>query len=72
MFWHQLQRRIDFNLDKALFIDDSETVLDSAQQFGIKQLLSIKQPISSQMRVEDSKYSMVGNFMHLFNGNNNG
>ena len=71
-FWNQLQARIDFNLDTALFIDDSETVLDSAQQFGLKQLLSIKQPISSQMRVKDSKYPMVENFMRLFNGNNNG
>jgi putative hydrolase of the HAD superfamily len=71
-FWVQLRAQIDFNPNTALFIDDSETVLDSAQQFGLKQLLSIKQPISSQIRVEDSKYPMVENFMHLFNGNNNG
>lgn len=71
-FWHQLQAHIDFNPDTALFIDDSESVLDSAQQFGIKSLLSIKEPISSQLRQVDSKYPMVDNFMHLFTGNNNG
>lgn len=71
-FWHQLRAHIDFNTDTALFIDDSESVLDSAQQFGIKNLLSIKEPNSSQLRQIDSKYPMVDNFMHLFSGNNNG
>jgi putative hydrolase of the HAD superfamily len=49
-FWHSLQGNIDFNPDTTVFIDDSEAVLDSAQQFGIKHLLSIKEPISSQLR----------------------
>jgi putative hydrolase of the HAD superfamily len=71
-FWHQLQTHIDFNPETALFIDDSEAVLDSAQQFGIKQLLSIKQPISSQLREVDSKYPMVENFLALFIGNTHG
>ena len=71
-FWHQLQTHIDFNPETALFIDDSEAVLDSAQQFGIKQLLSIKQPISSQLREVDSKYPMVENFLALFTGNTHG
>ena len=71
-FWHQLQSHIDFNPETALFLDDSETVLDSAQQFGIKQLLSIKQPISTQLRQEDSKYPMVENFLPLFAENAHG
>jgi HAD superfamily hydrolase (TIGR01509 family) len=71
-FWHQLQSHIDFNPETALFIDDSETVLDSAQKFGIKQLLSIKQPISTQLRQEDSKYPMVENFLPLFAENTHG
>jgi HAD superfamily hydrolase (TIGR01509 family) len=71
-FWHQLQTHIDFNPETAVFIDDSEAVLDSAQQFGIKQLLSIKQPISTQLREVDSKYPMVENFLPLLTGNANG
>lgn len=71
-FWHQLQTHIDFNPETAVFIDDSEAVLDSAQQFGIKQLLSIKQPISTQLREMDSKYPMVENFLPLLTGNANG
>ncbi len=71
-FWHQLQTHIDFDPKTALFIDDSEAVLDSAQQFGIKQLLSIKQPISSQLREVGSKYPMVENFLALFTGKTHG
>jgi hypothetical protein len=47
-------------------------VLDSAQQFGIKHLLSIKEPISSQLRQADSKYPMVENYLALFTENSNG
>jgi putative hydrolase of the HAD superfamily len=71
-FWHCLQGKIDFNPDTTVFIDDSEAVLDSAQQFGIKHLLSIKEPISSQLRQADSKYPMVENYLALFTGNSNG
>jgi putative hydrolase of the HAD superfamily len=71
-FWHNLQKHIDFDLETTVFIDDSEAVLDSAQQFGIKELLSIKQPISSQLREVDSKYPMVENFLALFAGNTYG
>ena len=71
-FWHHLQTHIDFDPETTVFIDDSEAVLDSAQQFGIKQLLSIKQPISSELREVDSKYPMVENFLALFTGNTHG
>lgn len=71
-FWHKLQADIAFDPVTALFIDDSETVLDSAHQFGIQQLLSIKQPISSQVRDVDSKYPMVDNFLSLFGDIHNG
>ena len=71
-FWHYLQGNIDFNPDTTIFIDDSEAVLDSAQQFGIKHLLSIKEPISSQLRQADSKYPMVENYLALFTENSNG
>lgn len=65
-FWHQLQADIDFNPDTTVFIDDSEAVLDSAQQYGIKHLFSIKQPISSQVQNIDSKYPMIKDFLSLW------
>lgn len=71
-FWHHLQADIDFNPNTALFIDDSEAVLDSAQKFGIKHLLSIKQPISTQIRENDSKYPMIENFLPLLTDSQDG
>ena len=64
-FWQQLQSNLDFDPASTLFIDDSESVLDSAQQFGIKHLLSIKQPISTQPREDISQYPMIDDFMSL-------
>ena len=64
-FWQMLEKDLEFNPERTLFIDDSEAVLDSANQYGIKHLLSIKQPISSQLRETDSQYPMIDNFSSL-------
>lgn len=45
-FWPALQQREGFDPAKALFIDDSESVLRAAKHFGIGQLLAIAQPDS--------------------------
>ncbi len=71
-FWQHLQNNLDFNPQTTLFIDDSESVLDSAQQYGIKHLLSIKQPISNQPREDISKYPMVDDFISLIGDQTNG
>lgn len=71
-FWHHLQKNIAFNPQATLFIDDSEAVLDSANQYGIKHLLSIKQPISSQLREADSQYPMIDQFSTLIGNQSNG
>jgi HAD superfamily hydrolase (TIGR01509 family) len=64
-FWQQLQNNLDFDPNTTLFIDDSEPVLNAAHQFGIKHLLSIKQPISSQPREDCSQYPMIDDFSTL-------
>ena len=64
-FWHQLQNNLDFDPNTTLFIDDSEPVLNAARQYGIKHLLSIKQPISTQPREDISQYPMIDDFMSL-------
>ncbi|MDG2018899.1 MAG: GMP/IMP nucleotidase [Porticoccaceae bacterium] len=71
-FWHRLKENIDFNPETTVFFDDSEAVLDSAHDFGIKHLRSIKQPISSQAREVDSKFPMIDNFSSLFGKKSNG
>lgn len=71
-FWLKLQKSIEFDPKTTLFIDDSESVLDSAHQFGIKHLLSIQQPISSQLREDSSKYPMIDQFLSLIGSQANG
>ncbi len=48
LFWKRFQTREHFDPDRTLFIDDTEVVLDAAQQFGIKNLLCIRQPDSQK------------------------
>lgn len=47
-FWHRLNSAHPFNPNKTLLIDDTESVLQSARQHGIKHLLTLLQPDSKQ------------------------
>ena len=61
-FWNSLQQQQEFDLQRTLFIDDSESVLDSARKYGIKRLLSIEEPDSVKARTSESKYQMIDSF----------
>ncbi|MAT51908.1 MAG: haloacid dehalogenase [Porticoccaceae bacterium] len=45
-FWQSLQEHTGFDPARTLFIDDSEVILSSAQDFGIANLYCIAQPDS--------------------------
>lgn len=45
-FWPAVQKQLNFERERAVFIDDSEAVLSSAQQFGIAYVWGIIQPDS--------------------------
>jgi len=62
-FWQQLQNRREFDLDRTLFIDDSEAVLDAANDHGIKHIYSIAKPDSKAERASASKYAMLEKFL---------
>lgn len=64
-FWHNLQTKQSFDPSRTLFIDDSETVLDAAEKYGIANVLSIKNPDSFNKRTIDSKYPMIDSFDYL-------
>lgn len=49
-FWQRLQAAHPFDSARALFIDDTETVLTAAAHFGIGHLLTLAQPDSKQAR----------------------
>lgn len=47
-FWGRLQADIRFDAERSLFIDDTPTVLAAARAFGIRQLLAVSHPDSSE------------------------
>ncbi len=61
-FWQRLQVSSPFDPDRTLFIDDNETVLVSAADYGIKHLYSIKQPDSVKPRDFVSAFPMIEEF----------
>ena len=62
-FWQELQALQGFDPETTIFIDDSEAVLDSAYQFGIKHLYNIARPDSNLDRERQSKYKLLEAFI---------
>ncbi len=44
--WIKLKQRLGFSSEHTLFVDDSITILQAAQQFGIGHLLAVRNPDS--------------------------
>ncbi|MEH6627441.1 MAG: GMP/IMP nucleotidase [Motiliproteus sp.] len=61
-FWHRLQGVVPFDPETTLLIDDSLPVLRSAQQYGIRQLLTVLQPDSQQQRREIEEFIGIDHF----------
>ena len=64
-FWHDLQNYSHFVPEQTLFIDDSESVLKTAANFGIKHILSIKHPDSQTVQHRQSQFPMLEHFKDL-------
>lgn len=62
VFWERLQADQQFDPDTTLFIDDSESVLNAAHEFGIKHLFSIAKPDSQKDRAAPSRFHMIEHF----------
>ena len=61
-FWHKLMQAEPFDPATTLFIDDNLAVLAAAEAYGIKNLLSIKQPDSSQPLQDTQHYHALSGF----------
>lgn len=59
-FWRKAEKRLGFDKDKTLFIDDAEEILRTAREFGIKYIL-YKAKASSKIKPKLSK-----DFLHIF------
>lgn len=62
-FWHGLQALSPFEPENALFIDDSEAVLNSAAKYGIGHIYSIAEPDSKRRRETVSDFPMIEEFL---------
>lgn len=65
-FWPSLQKKYPFDPARSLFIDDSESVLVSAQHFGIAHLYSIAQPDLKNHTQRHSQFPAIHDFNDLF------
>ena len=61
-FWKQLRTAHPFDPNSTLLIDDTASVLKSAQQFGIKHLLTLLQPDSKQAKRERTEFPGILHF----------
>ncbi len=61
-FWEKLQRLHPFDRERTLLIDDTEAVLDSAQAYGIKHLLTLVQPDSQQQKRLNTRFPGIHHF----------
>ncbi|WP_448569425.1 GMP/IMP nucleotidase [Thalassotalea ganghwensis] len=63
--WQKLQAHHGFAKERCLFVDDSPTILESAQRFGIGQLLAVANPDSKRPNQEITGFETVTDFTTL-------
>ena len=61
-FWQHLQADHPFDVGRTLLIDDTESVLKAAQDFGIAHLLTLRQPDSSRALRTDLTFPGIHHF----------
>jgi putative hydrolase of the HAD superfamily len=68
-FWHQLHINHPFDPSRTLLIDDTETVLRSAADFGIEHLVTLTQPDSQAALRENLLYPSITHFDEIMPSN---
>ncbi len=64
-FWDQLMEQISFSPARTLFIDDTESMLEAAKDYGIGHLLCIRQPDSTKAPRTDLRFPAIDSFKDL-------
>lgn len=67
-FWFALQQDFGFVPARSLFIDDSLAILRSARDFGIGQLLAVRQPDSRAAPKDTEEFAAVEDYRELLQG----
>lgn len=63
--WAKLRNTVGFDNKHTLFVDDSTTILSSAQQFGIEHLLAVANPDSKQSTRTIAHFPSITDFRTL-------
>jgi len=61
-FWHKLQELHPFDPGRTLLIDDTESVLRSAKEYGVAHLLTMLQPDSQKQKRIDTHFPGIHHF----------
>ncbi len=64
-FWERLDKVEDFDKASSLFIDDNLDVLNTADRYGIKNLLAILKPDSQQAEKNTDKFTAIECYAQL-------
>lgn len=64
-FWDQFTEMYPIDRSKTLFIDDSEAVLQSARESGIRYLFGIKKPDSQQPEKALDNFDQISHFSDM-------
>ena len=64
-FWTQLQRVEPFERERTLFVDDSASVLQSAENYGIKWLLMILRPDTKGPLKTAERFAAIHDFSEI-------
>lgn len=67
-FWHRLQDLHPFNPTHTLLIDDTESVLQAAGDYGVGHLLTLLQPDSTQLKRVDTRFPGIHHFDEIMSG----
>ncbi len=65
VFWNHLQEVEPFDPAATLLVDDSLSVLRSAQRYGISQLLAVQRPDSRQPQRETAEFEAIATFRDI-------
>jgi len=55
-FWHALQEDVNFDVGTTLFVDDSQPVLRSARDYGVRMLVTVTRPDTTGPVRRDSEF----------------
>jgi 5'-nucleotidase len=70
-FWPELRKKINFNPETTLLVDDSEPVLKAGEEYGIGYLRHIKAPSSQHPIKASNHFVSISDFREIMPGRGN-